>query len=75
MHRQVRITIPAPVRVALGLDMGSRVAFVEIEKSKYAIIPATSPVLALKGMLKKPDKPVSIDSMSQEIALHGALAR
>ena len=70
-----QITIPASVRAALGIDTGSRIEFVETEKGKYAIVPATSPVQALKGMLRKPDKPVSIESMNRAIAEQGAKAR
>lgn len=70
-----QITIPILVRAALGLETGSRIEFVETEKGKYAIVPATSPVLALKGMLRKPAIPVSIDSMSHAIAAHGTKAR
>ncbi|MFC3110887.1 AbrB/MazE/SpoVT family DNA-binding domain-containing protein [Undibacterium arcticum] len=70
-----QITIPAAVRAALGLDAGSRIEFVEIEKGKYAIVPATSPVLALKGMLRKPAMPVTIESMNEAIASQGAKAR
>lgn len=69
-----QITIPAPVRAALGLDAGSRIEFVEIEKGKYAIVPATSPVQALKGMLRKPERPVSIEAMNLAISLQGARA-
>jgi antitoxin PrlF len=70
-----QITIPAPVRAALGLDTGSRVEFVETEKGKFAIVPATSPVLALKGMLRKPPAPVSIEQMNRAIAVQGAKAK
>ena len=70
-----QITIPAPVRAALGLDTGSRVEFVETEKGKFAIVPATSPVLALKGMLRTPPAPVSIEQMNRAIAVQGAKAK
>lgn len=70
-----QITIPVAVRTALGIDAGSRIEFVETEKGKFAIVSATSPVQALKGMLRKPDKPVSIESMNQAIAKQGAKAR
>lgn len=52
-----QVTIPAAIRLALGIDAGSRIEFLEIEPGKYAIIPATSPVQALKGMLKKARHP------------------
>lgn len=70
-----QITIPAAVRAALGLDAGSRIEFVEIEKGKYAIVPMTSPVQALKGMLRKPDKPAPLEEMDQAIASQGAKAQ
>ena len=70
-----QVTIPAAIRVALGLDSGSRIEFVEIEPGKFAITPATSPVQALKGMIKKPAKSVSIEEMNRAIAQQGAKAR
>lgn len=70
-----QITIPASVRTALGLDTGSRVEFVDTGKGQFAIVPATSPVLALKGMLRKPAKPVSIEDMNQAISEQGSSKR
>lgn len=70
-----QITIPAPVRAALGLESGSRIEFVETEKGKFLIVPATSSVLDLKGMLRKPATPISIEDMNQAIATQGAKAR
>ena len=67
-----QITIPASVRMALGLEAGSRVEFVQISKGQYTIIPATSPVVALKGILGKPAKPISIEDMNQAIAEQGS---
>jgi len=70
-----QITIPAAVRASLGLEAGSRVEFVETEKGMFSIVPATSPVQALKGMLRKPAKPVTIEQMNLAIAAQGAKAR
>ena len=70
-----QITIPAPVRAALGLESGSRIEFVETEKGKFSIIPATSSIHELKGMLRRPVKPVSLEDMNLAIATHGAKAR
>ena len=67
-----QITIPAAVRAALGLDSGSRVEFVEIENGQYAFVAATEAVQSLKGMLRKPAAPVSIEQMNQVIAQRGA---
>jgi AbrB family looped-hinge helix DNA binding protein len=70
-----QITIPAAVRASLGLEVGSRVEFVETEKGKFAIIAANASVKALKGMLRKPATPVSIEKMNRAIADRGAKAR
>lgn len=67
-----QITIPVSVRAALGLDTGSRVEFVDTGNGQFAIVPATSPVVALKGLLSKPAKPVSIEDMNRAIAAQGS---
>ncbi len=67
-----QITIPTQVRCALGLETGSRVSFVEIEQGQFMMIAATESVQALKGMLRKPSKPVSLDDMQAAIAEAGA---
>ena len=67
-----QVTIPASVRAALGLDTGSRIEFVETDIGQYAIVAANSPVQALKGMLRKPPRPVSIEAMNEAIAAQAA---
>lgn len=66
-----QVTIPAAVRTALGLDTGSRIEFVETGEGQFAIVAATSPVQALKGVLRKPVTPVSLDDMERAIAEQG----
>ena len=70
-----QITLPAAVRASLGLEAGSRVEFVEISPGQFSIVPATSPVAALKGMLGKPARPVTVEAMNAAIAAQGAKAR
>lgn len=70
-----QVTIPPAIRAALGLDAGSQIEFVEIGKGRYAIVAAKTPVLALKGILRKPPRPVSIEDMNKAIAEQGAKAR
>jgi AbrB family looped-hinge helix DNA binding protein len=70
-----QVTIPASVRAALGLDTGSRVEFIETGEGQFAIVPVTASVEALKGLLRKPSKPVSIEDMNAAIAEQGAKAR
>lgn len=70
-----QITIPATVRAALGLEAGSRVEFVETGNGQFSIIAGTEEVQSLKGMLKKPASPVSIETMQQAIAKRGRSAK
>ncbi len=70
-----QITIPIQVRQALGLDVGDRVEFVEVEPGRFELVPATRSVAALKGMFGRPKRPVSIEDMNAAIARRGASAR
>ncbi len=70
-----QVTIPVQIRASLGLGAGDRIEFVELERGKFAIMPSNHPVQALKGMIRKPVKPVSIEDMSAAIAAQGAAAR
>ncbi len=62
-----RITIPVAVRTALGIDFGSRIEFVELESGQFMIVPAVIPIQTLKGVLRKPLAPVTIEQMNMAI--------
>ena len=66
-----QVTIPVEVRRRLGIESGDRIEFVEIEGG-YAIKPAIDDVRSLKGLLRKPLKPVTIDDMNAAIRLRGS---
>lgn len=66
-----QITIPAAVRAAMSLESGSRVEFVESGKGQFLIVAATRPVQNLKGLLRIPSTPVTIEQMNQMIAARG----
>ena len=70
-----QITIPAAVRTALGVGTGDRVEFVEVTPGHFEMVAATQPVTALKGLIRKPAKPVSIENMNASIARQGAKAK
>jgi AbrB family looped-hinge helix DNA binding protein len=70
-----QITIPATVRAALGISTGDKVEFVQVEPGRFELLAATLPVSALKGMVKKPNKPVTIEEMNEAIASNGAKAK
>ena len=67
-----QITIPADVRKRMGLDAGDRIEFVELQDKQYLIMPAIDDVRSLKGMLRKPEKPVSVEDMNIAIRRRGA---
>lgn len=66
-----QVTIPADVRQRLGLEAGDRIEFIQMDGG-YAIKPAIDDVRSLKGLLRKPAKPVSIDAMNAAIRARGA---
>ncbi len=76
MTSKGQVTIPKPVRAALGLDSGDRIEFVELEKGQFAIIAATRSVQELKGLFRgKRSKPVSIEEMNAAIARRASGSR
>ncbi len=69
-----QITIPAVVRAALGVETGDRVEFVQVEPGRFELVAATQSVTALKGLIRKPAAPVTIEAMNEAISTHGAKA-
>ncbi|GAB2915437.1 hypothetical protein GCM10027093_62590 [Paraburkholderia jirisanensis] len=69
-------TIPVDVRSPLGLQSSDRIelSFNEKEASTRSI-PAERSLSSLKGIVKKPAKPVSIEDINRIIATQGASAR
>lgn len=70
-----QVTIPSKVRVSMGLDAGDRIEFIEMDDGTFTIMAVTHSVKDLKGMIRKPDKPVSIEDMNAAIEAHGATAQ
>ena len=71
-----QVTIPVDVRSQLGLKAGDRIEFSFNEESgRYEVYPATRSLAALKGIVKKPPKPVSVEEMNRAIGEQGAAAR
>jgi antitoxin PrlF len=67
-----QITIPMKVRRKLGLDAGDRVEFVELAPGEFALKAATEDVRSLKGIIRRPVSPVSIDAMNAAVKRRGA---
>jgi AbrB family looped-hinge helix DNA binding protein len=70
-----QVTIPAIVRAALGVESGDRIEFIEVEPGRFEMVASTHSVTALKGLVRKPARPVTIEAMNQAIAKQGAKAR
>lgn len=70
-----QITIPATVRMSLGVEAGDRVEFVEVEPGRFELVAATQSATALKGLVRKPASPVTVDAMNDAIAAQGAKAK
>lgn len=75
MTSKGQVTIPAIVRAALGVESGDKIEFVQVENGRFELVAATHSVTALKGLVKKPAVPVTIEAMNQAIAAQGARAR
>jgi AbrB family looped-hinge helix DNA binding protein len=71
-----QVAIPVDVRNQLGLQTGDRLESSFNEATgRYEVLPATRSLESLKGIAKKPGKPVSIEDMNQAIAEQAASAR
>jgi antitoxin PrlF len=67
-----QVTIPAEVRRRMGIDTGDRIEFVELKDGGFIIRAAVEDVRSLKGLLKKPDRPVGIEDMDAAIRSRAA---
>ena len=68
-----QVTIPKDVRTRLGVGTGDRVEFVEIQDGVFQVVAATQDVQALKGIVPKPKKPVTIEDMKQAVTEMGGV--
>jgi AbrB family looped-hinge helix DNA binding protein len=66
-----QITLPLPVRKGLGVEVGDRVEFIE-ENGRFIVVPAIRDARNLKGLIKRPAKPVSIEEMNNAIRKRGS---
>jgi AbrB family looped-hinge helix DNA binding protein len=75
MTSKGQVTIPAAVRMALGVESGDRLEFVQVQPGRFELVAATHSVTELKGIIRKPASPVSVEAMNSAIAKQGARAR
>lgn len=63
-----RVTFPKPIRDKLRLRPGDKIDFMLEEDGSLRVTPVTAPVTQLKGMVPKPESPVSLETMDEAIA-------
>ena len=68
-----QITIPVSIRNLLQLKTGDAVDFVFASPERVELIPARTPVRALRGIIRKPSKPVSLEEMEAAIGRGGEI--
>lgn len=69
-----QVTIPVDVRTALGLRPGSRLAFVATDTGGFEIHPESGSIRELKGAVRAPTHPVTLEEMDDAIAGGAATA-
>lgn len=72
MTSKGQVTIPLVVREKLGLATGDRVEFIELDNGQFVLLPATEDIGTLKGALRQPGRPVSVDDMNRAIRRRAA---
>ncbi len=70
-----QITLPKALREHLHLAAGDRVEFILEDNNVVRMVPRTTSVTRLKGMLPKPRQPVSLEEMAETIAAGGGSTR
>lgn len=66
-----QITLPKALRDQLRLAPGDRVELILEENNVLRMVPRTTSVVRLKGILPKPARPVSLEEMAEAIARGG----
>ena len=63
-----QVTLPKPIRDRLHLRPGDKIDFILEADGGLRVVAATAPVTELKGMLPKPEVPVTLQEMDEVIA-------
>ena len=62
-----QITIPPQIRKRMRLSVGDAVRFICVEHNRIELIASPNPITRLRGIVPKPNKPVSLDDMDRAI--------
>jgi AbrB family looped-hinge helix DNA binding protein len=61
------ITLPVAVRKRLGLEPGTKVNVVVRDDGRIELTPVKKSITCLKGIVAKPDRPVTLEDMEAAI--------
>lgn len=67
-----QLTLPKALRERLHLREGDRVEFVVHDDGRVELIPVTSPISKLKGMVKKPARARTLEEIEAVIKRNAA---
>ena len=71
VNRKGEITLPMSVLERLGVKAGDQVEFVEYGQEVVLLRSVAHDIRALKGIVPKPAKPISVETMNLAIAKMG----
>ena len=71
VNRKGEITLPMSVLERLGVKAGDQVEFVEYGQGVVLLRSVAHDIRALKGIVPKPAKPISVETMNLAIAKMG----
>ncbi len=66
-----QITVPKRIRMHLQVGKGDRIEFLIGPDGKVTLMPTTTDVKKLKGIVGRPDKPVTVEDMNRVIEAEG----
>jgi AbrB family looped-hinge helix DNA binding protein len=67
MTSKGQTTIPKDIREKLGLKPGDRLHFVTLADGSVRLLAQNLPITALKGMLRKPKRALTVEDMNEVI--------
>ena len=68
MTSKGQVTFPKPIRDKLHLRPGDKIEFMLVEDGSLLVTPVTAPITRLKGMVPKPESPLSLETMDEAVA-------
>ena len=68
MTSKGQVTFPKPIRDKLHLRPGDKIEFMLVEDGSLLVTPVTAPITRLKGMVPKPESPLSLETLDGAVA-------